>query len=76
MTPQEALDMARVLDADDTAAKIRRHEHDLATRAHYAPGRIARSAAIELCATRGHPVKIRGCAQCVNDITNLTERTA
>lgn len=73
MTPQEALELATVLDADDTAAKVRRHEHELATRAHYAPDRIARSAAIELCASRGHPVAGRGCSSCVTEIRWLTD---
>ena len=80
MTPDEALEQATGLDLEDDEHLLRRYELTVATRQRYRADRIERSAAIELCRSRGHqqymhllePADRFACRQCRDDITAAT----
>lgn len=68
MTPAEALALATMGDADDTAEVLRVLERRRAAWESCTPDRIRYRASLDLCTSRGHHRTIRACAECRADI--------
>lgn len=68
MSPVEAVCASMLKDTLDTAEIREAQKRRLAVREEYRRSRVARAAALLLCAERGHGRELRGCQMCRDDV--------